>query len=217
MSPIKNVSLAYSCAEKLSGNLFCHKCSHHVIDFRNKTCGDLNEQINKSTKPVCGVFKKSQLSEQFMKYAAATFIATSTAIAAAGQEIKADSLLQSCDPVEQELETEILVGIIIQTQAEPIGGYAKFFNAIKRNIKYPDDLRENGKSFVEFTVDRNGKMKDVRLIKGFNKLADMEAVRILSTLDFPFSPARQRGEVIESRLAIPITFVPNTEEKKLHF
>ena len=214
MSPIKNVSLAFSCAEKLSGNLFCHKCSHHVIDFRNKTCGDLNEQINKSTKPVCGVFKKSQLSEQFMKYAAATFIATSTAIAAAGQEVQADSAFKACEQLEREAETEVFFGAIVERQAEPIGGYAKFFNAIKRNIKYPDDLKENGKSFVEFTIDANGEMKDVRLVKGFNEIADRAAVRVLSTLNFPFTPARQRGNAIESRLVVPITFHPNNGEKK---
>jgi protein TonB len=57
-------------------------------------------------------------------------------------------------------------------------------------------------------------MKDVRLIKGFNELADKEAVRVLSTLNYPFNPGRQRGKPVKTRLVIPITFDPKSGEKR---
>jgi hypothetical protein len=57
-------------------------------------------------------------------------------------------------------------------------------------------------------------MKDVRLIKGFNKLADKEAVRVLSTLNYPFNPGGQRGKPVKTRLVLPIMFDPKVEEKR---
>lgn len=213
MTSIQNVSLEFSCPEKLSGNLFCNKCSRTVIDFTNKTCAELSE-INKSLKPVCGIFRKSQLSEQFLKYAAVTFIATSTAISAGGQDRKPDSLLKASEQIEQEVEDEIFLGVIVDTPAEPIGGYPKFFDAISSRIKFPADLKEKGKLFVEFTIDPDGKIKNVRVVKSFNKLSDQEAVRVLSELNFPFIPGRQRGKAVETRLVIPIVFDPHSYERK---
>jgi hypothetical protein len=215
MTKIKDVTIEFNCPETLDNKLHCDRCSHAVIDFTNKTDKELTEEIKKSKGPVCGLFKKSQLSDQFLKYAAATFIATSLTIPTLGQEvIKGDSLLKACEKIETENEEEVFLGIIVETQAEPIGGYKKFFEAITSKMNYPTGLKEKGKSFVEFTIDSVGQMKDVRLIKGFNELADKEAVRVLSTLNYPFNPGRQSGKPVKTRLVIPITFDPKNSEKR---
>jgi TonB family protein len=215
MTKIKSVTIEFSCPETLDDNFFCNKCSHSVVDFTNKTDKDLKEEIKKSKGPICGLFKKSQLSDQFRKYAAATFIATSLTVPTLGQEvIKRDSLLKACEKMETENDEEVFFGVIVETQAEPIGGYKTFFEAIANKMNYPTGLKEKGKSFVEFTIDTVGQLKDVRLIKGFNESADKEAVRVLSTLNYPFSPGRQRGKPIETRLVIPITFDPKNGEKR---
>jgi TonB family protein len=215
MTNINNVTLKFSCTEKLGDNLFCDKCSHNVVDFTTKTTEELQEQINKSLEPVCGIFKKSQLSDQFLKYAAATFIATSLTIPTLGQEvIPGDSLLKACEKVETEGEEEIFFGVIIETQAEPVGGFKQFFEAIASKMKYPKGLTEKGKIFVEFTVDSLGRMRDVKLIRGYNNLADAEAVRVLASLDYPFTPGRQRGMPTKTRLVIPISFDPDKSTKK---
>ena len=141
MANIKNVSLEFSCTEKLGDKLFCDKCSHSVVDFTAKTNEELQEEINKSLRPVCGIFKKSQLSDQFLKYAAATFIATSLTMPTLGQEvIKGDLLLKACEKVAAEAEEETFFGLLVETQAEPVGGYQKFFEAIASKMKYPKDL-----------------------------------------------------------------------------
>ena len=215
MTKIKDVTIEFNCPETLDNKLHCDRCSHAVIDFTGKTDKELREEIKKSKGPVCGLFKKSQLSDQFLKYAAATFIATSLTIPTLGQEvIKGDSLLKACEKIETENEEEVFLGIIVETQAEPIGGYKIFFDAITSKMNYPTGLKEKGKSFVEFTIDSIGQMKDVRLIKGFNELADKEAVRVLSTLNYPFNPGRQRGKPVKTRLVIPITFDPKKGEKR---
>jgi len=215
MTKIKNVTIEFNCPEKLNDNLFCDKCSRSIVDFTSKTDIELIDEIKKYNGTVCGLFKKSQLSAQFLKYAAATFIATSLTIPAIGQEvIKGDSLLKACEKIETEKEEEVFLGMIVETQAEPIGGYKKFFEAIADKMNYPAGLNEKGKSFVEFSIDSVGQMKDVKLVKGFNELADKEAVRVLSTLNYPFNPGRQRGKTVRTRLVIPIMFDPTSREKR---
>lgn len=215
MTNIKNVTLEFNCTEKLGDKLFCDKCSHSVVDFTTKTTEELQEQINKSLRPVCGIFKKSQLSDQFLRYAAATFIATSLTIPSLGQEvINGDSLLKTCEKVAAEGEEDTFFGLVVETQAEPVGGYQKFIEAIANKMKYPKGLTEKGKSFVEFTVDSLGQMKDVKLVRGFNELADAEAVRVLASLDYPFTPGRQSGVPIKTRLVMPISFDPKKSVKR---
>ena len=214
MSDIKDVTLEFLCPETLNHQHFCAKSSRRLTDFTNKTGGELIEEIQRSKGPVCGIFKKVQLSDQFLKYAAATVIATSLTLPSLGQEpIKVDTLKNAIESIEEE-DDDVFFGMIVELQAEPICGYKKFMETIASNLNYPPGLHEKGRSFVEFTIDTTGQMRDIKLIKGFNELADREAVRVLSTLNYPFTPARQRGKPVRSRLVIPIVFDPVTKEKK---
>jgi hypothetical protein len=215
MAKTRKVTIEFNCVENMDAKLFCEKCSHNVIDFRNKTSRELNEEIKRSQVPVCGIFKKSQLSDQFLKYAAATFIATSLTMPTFAQEvIKGESLLTAFDKMNAADEEHVFLGIVIETQAEPVGGYKKFLESIESVLNYPSGLSLKGRTFVEFTVDTLGKMKDVKVVKGFNDLADTEAVRALTALNYPFTPGKQRGKPVKTRLIFPIVFDPEKKRDK---
>ena len=112
MAKIKNITIEFHCLESLDDALFCDKCSRRVIDFTNKTDSELRKEIENSNRTVCGLFKKSQLSNQFLKYAAATFIATSLTVPAIGQEvIKGDSIAESVlKKSKQKPKTKFFLG-----------------------------------------------------------------------------------------------------------
>lgn len=213
MSNIKNINLEFSCPkrrdtlEESPEGYNCEQCSKQVIDFTNKSQEDIQNIISKASGSVCGVFKRSQLSKKFIKYAAATFIATtSIALESNAQEISfPDSLLNNTEE-EIELTGCEFFGSIIETQAEPIGGYEKFFEAIKGELLYPNGLEDNGKVFVQFIVDTVGLMSDFKILKGFNPLAEEESIRVMESLDYPFKPGEQRGIPVKTRMVIPITF-----------
>ena len=119
---IKNVTIEFHCPEKVGDNLFCNKCSHTVVDFTNKTDEELKDETARSKGPVCGLFKKSQLSDQFLKYAAATFIATSLTFPSLGQEvIKEDSVLKAHEDIETEHEEDVFLGVVVEEQARTCG------------------------------------------------------------------------------------------------
>jgi TonB family protein len=212
MTKIKNVTIEFNCPESIADNLFCSKCSHQLIDFTKKTEREFKDILESSNGKVCGLFKKSQLSDRFLKYAAASVIATSVmTIPVFGQDpIRADSLLKACEKVEAENE-DVIFGMVVETQAIPIGGYKVFFEKVASMVKYPDGLTTKGKVFIEFSIDTLGQMKDVRLIKGFNEFADKEALRVMSTINHPFEPGRQRGKPVRTRLVVPIIFDPKKD------
>lgn len=212
MKKIKNITLEFSCMEqidsfdKIEKGFFCSKCSTAVIDFTNKSIHELHEEISKSTRPVCGLFKRSQLSEQFTRYAAATFIASSSLTIPTIAQVKVDSAWQASEHLEKEGESDTFFGSIMEVPAAPRGGYKKFMQALAKEVKHPDSTTIKGKTFVQFTVDTTGRMTDIKVIKGFNERADQEAVRALKTLNYPFTPGRQNNKPVSMKMVIPIVF-----------
>ncbi|MFY0598939.1 MAG: energy transducer TonB [Cyclobacteriaceae bacterium] len=220
MGKIRNVNLEFSCPESIDSmkptlsGFNCSRCSKELIDFRGKSEEEFQQMISDSGSSTCGVFKPSQLSQKFLRYAAATFIATASTLVANGQKpIESDSLEIAVDSLEGEEEgDEFFLGTIVEYQAEPIGGYLKFMESISKSIQYPPELKQKGKVYIQFTVDTLGQMGEFKIVKGFNELADKEVLKSMTNLNFPFSPAKQRGKPIKSRLVLPITFEPKIEE-----
>lgn len=204
MPPIKNITLAFPCREKLGPELSCERCSHTIVDFRGKTDVDLKAALSIATRPVCGVFDRTQMSGKFLKYAAATFMAASLTLPAKAQEgEQIDVAPTSC---KKEIEDPPFLGMIIETPAEPVGGMKKFYEAINAGLTYPEEFSGQGRVFVEFNIDTLGKMTDIKVVKGFNEWANNEAVRVLALLNYPFIPARQRGKAVRMKMVIPIAF-----------
>ena len=185
----------------------CAKCSKELIDFREKTDQETHQIIAASATPICGVFKRPQMSQRFLQYAAASFIASATALNLNAQTKEADSLTLAPaieHPQEAEHGVDETFCGVIETQAAPIGGYQKLYEAIVKSIKYPQGLKEPGKVFVQFTVDTSGKMHDIKVVKSYDKLAAEAIINALQSLDFTFKPGTQQGVPVKSRMVIPI-------------
>lgn len=216
MSKIKNINLEFSCPEQRSAlirngeELICEKCTNHVIDFTSKSNEELKSFLSQSVKPVCGIFRRRQLSQKFIRYAAAGLFvsASSLSLSANAQDIAIPDISPS--PETDEEHTEFL-GTIIETMPEPIGGNEKFFEAISQSLNYPKGLMQNGKVYVQFVVDTTGRMTDIEVIRGFNQLADKAALEAISSLNYPFKPGEQRGVLVRTRMVIPIIFTPENK------
>lgn len=88
------------------------------------------------------------------------------------------------------------------------GGYEKMIRTLSRNMKYPASARRTGKegiAYVEFVVDDEGNIQDVKLLRGFDTACDKEAVRIVSLLT-EWNPALQNQLAVNVRLVLPIKF-----------
>jgi protein TonB len=108
--------------------------------------------------------------------------------------------------VEQEEVEEIFQ--VVEESAEPLGGFGKFYDYIRKNMKYPKEaarLSIEGKVFVQFVVEKDGSISRVMAIKGIGGGCDEEAVRVVSKAG-KWKPGKQRGLPVKQYMIIPITF-----------
>jgi periplasmic protein TonB len=126
-------------------------------------------------------------------------------------EVTTETRIEEYVPVEQpkvqEEETEEIF-LVVEENAEPKGGYAAFYKFVSENIKYPAPARRmriEGRVYVEFIVNKDGKISDAKTVKGIGGGCDEEAERIV--LEAPsWNPAKQRGRPVRQRMVLPITF-----------
>jgi periplasmic protein TonB len=98
--------------------------------------------------------------------------------------------------------------IKVERQPEPVGGYDKFYEYIRKNLKYPSAAKNNGiegKVLIGFVVDKDGYVTQAEVLKGIGFGCDEEAIRVIS--NFRWQPGQQRGVPVKVRMAFPIVFV----------
>ena len=213
MEDIKNIHLAFVCPLKINGlnegdcsSYHCDQCKHSVIDFTNKTHKELQHKLEVTNSRVCGIFKREQLSNQFIKYATISLVASSSFVFQSNaQDIKIDSIIPQTD-AQSVNNDDLVFGVIINEMAQPQGGYEALYKAINTEIRLPPDYTKSGKVYLQFTIDTLGNMNNSNIIKGLDKIADREVLRVIKELDFKFIPARQRNKKVESRQILPIYF-----------
>lgn len=75
-------------------------------------------------------------------------------------------------------------------------------------MKYPKEAVRNGiqgKVLVDFVINEDGKVQDVKVLKGADPLLDEEAVRIISASP-DWQPARVRGKKVKSEMSLYVEF-----------
>lgn len=208
MNDIRNITLAFNCPEGRESlnpcgkDYFCDKCQHKVTDFTASSEEQLLKSLKASNTPVCGIFRRSQLSKPFLKYLAVSI----TAVAASVVQVNGQEMPVLETPVEETDEKLEVLGMVVEKMACPEGGHEKFYQAIASEIRYPKGLCLEGKVYAQFTVDTLGNMVDIEVVRGLHEEADAEVVRVLKTIHYKFKPAEQRGVKVKSRIIVPVVF-----------
>lgn len=88
------------------------------------------------------------------------------------------------------------------------GGTVAMLSYIQQNLKYPEGAKEQeiqGRVIVQFTVETDGTVSDVNVVKSVDPLVDAEVVRIVS--DMPaWKPGMHEGKPVRVSYSIPIRF-----------
>lgn len=108
-------------------------------------------------------------------------------------------------PPEEEVD-EIFT--IVEDQPVPNGGMSAFYKYVGDKLKYPAQARRmgiEGKVFVQFVVDKDGTLTEVKAVKGIGAGCDEEAVRVIKGAP-KWKPGKQRGRSVKVRMILPITF-----------
>ncbi len=92
--------------------------------------------------------------------------------------------------------------------AEFPGGMDKLYPFLYSKIKYPripKKLGKEGKVFIEFIIDKNGNVADIKVLKTFDDACAQEAVNALKSMP-KWTPGEQFGYGVNVRFQIPIEF-----------
>lgn len=83
-----------------------------------------------------------------------------------------------------------------------------FMDYIKKNMRYPASAKEygtQGRVIVQFVVDKDGSIKESKLLRSVDKELDAEALRLISSMP-KWKPGKQNGQPVAVRYTVPVMF-----------
>lgn len=110
---------------------------------------------------------------------------------------------------EEEVEEEAIPFALVEEKPKFQGGDANTFSAwVNKNLNYPEIAKENGvqgRVTLQFTVNTDGSVSDVKVLRGVDSSLDKEAVRIVSQSP-KWTPGKQRERPVKVTYVFPVIF-----------
>ena len=114
--------------------------------------------------------------------------------------------------VEQEEEEEVVEEVpfaVVEQKPTFQGGDANTFTKwVFSKIVYPEIAKENGvqgRVTLQFTIETDGSVKNVKVLRGVDSSLDKEAVRVVSSSP-KWSPGMQRNKPVRVKYTFPVVF-----------
>ncbi len=101
--------------------------------------------------------------------------------------------------------------LIVEDMPSFPGGLQAFYQYVAKNLDYPRIAKRmgvSGKVTLEFVIDRDGRIIEVKTVKGIGFGCDEEAMEVLKNSP-KWNPGKQRGQEVKVRMVLPIWFKLN--------
>lgn len=135
---------------------------------------------------------------------------------AAPLEIKTDEMaVPATDAVTQTEQDGKKVYNVVEEMPEFPGGSSKMMEYLSSNLKYPKECQEKGiegRVIVQFVVQKDGSISDVRVVRSIDPMLDAEAVRVISGMP-KWTPGKMKGKAVNVKYNIPVSFAQNGGSK----
>ena len=110
---------------------------------------------------------------------------------------------------EEAVEEEAIPFALVEEKPKFQGGDANTFSKwVSAHLDYPEIAKENGVSgrvMVQFTVNPNGTVSDVKVLRGVDPSLDKEAVRVIQSSP-KWTPGKQRDRAVKVTYQFPVIF-----------
>jgi len=96
----------------------------------------------------------------------------------------------------------------VEEQPEYKGGMKKFYAYIGQRMTYPFKARRlgiEGKVYVQYIIEPDGRISNVEIIKGIGAGCDEEAMNVIKRSP-RWNPGKQNGKPVRVKKVIPVTF-----------
>lgn len=120
-------------------------------------------------------------------------------------QTNADTTLTTIDTSNNKSTLKIA---IIEKQPIYPGGEKALFEYLANNVKYPIMARNNGIEgtvYVQFTIDKDGSVTDVKALRGIGGGCNEEALRLIKSMP-NWTPGTQQGIPVRVKYSLPIKF-----------
>ncbi len=110
---------------------------------------------------------------------------------------------------EEEVEEEAIPFQLVETKPSFNGGDANEFSKwVNSRLNYPEIAKENGvqgRVTLQFTVEADGRVTNVKVLRGVDDSLDKEAVRVVSSSP-KWKPGKQRDRPVKVTYTFPVIF-----------
>ena len=93
------------------------------------------------------------------------------------------------------------------------GDFSKWVNEHKI---YPEEAKKagiEGRVTTQFTITKEGKLINVRILRGVHPLLDEEAIRVIESAPQIWKPGEKKGKPVDVTCAFPVIFKLTDEER----
>ena len=119
-------------------------------------------------------------------------------------------IMDYVEEVEEEVvEEEAIPFQLVEVKPTFQGGDANNFSKwVAQHLQYPEIAKENGvqgRVTLQFTVNTDGSVSDVKVLRGVDSSLDAEAIRVVSSSP-KWEPGRQRDRAVKVTYTFPVIF-----------
>ena len=113
------------------------------------------------------------------------------------------------ETVEEVVEEEAIPFQLVEKKPSFNGGDANEFSKwVNERLNYPEIAKENGvqgRVMLQFTVNADGSVSNVKVLRGVDPSLDKEAVRVVSSSP-KWTPGKQRDRNVKVTYTFPVIF-----------
>ena len=105
-------------------------------------------------------------------------------------------------------ENSKIFGAIEEEMASFPGGPAACMKFIADNLRYPKECQEgaaSGRVILGFTVNEDGSLSDIKVMRSITPTLDEEAIRVVRSMP-KWNPAKQNGKAVKTKYTLPVVF-----------
>ena len=119
-------------------------------------------------------------------------------------------IMDYVESVEEEvIEEETIPFQLVEEKPSFMGGDANDFSKwVNTRLVYPEIAKENGvqgRVMLQFTVEADGRVTNVKVLRGVDSSLDQEAVRVVSSSP-RWTPGKQRDRAVRVTYTFPVIF-----------
>lgn len=113
--------------------------------------------------------------------------------------------------------TDTTTFLTVEVPPKPVGGMTSFYQFIGQNYKYPKaaiDAKIEGRLLIQFVVEKDGSLTDIKVLRDLGHGTGDEAVRMLKSAP-KWIPGIQNGKPVRVQFTLPLQLnQPKLQQEK---